>query len=304
MAIKIPPALKKNDLIAIVGPSGYIDQAKTKDCIDTLQTWGYRVFIDQDTVGADRGNYFAGTDELRTEHLQAALDNPEVKAVLCARGGYGMSRIIDRLDFKLFKKFPKWVIGYSDITLLHLHLNSKVKVASLHAPMAAAFMNDQDTSYLSYLQKALRGNLSNYIFSAHPANRSGLVTGELIGGNLCLLAHCVGSVSQPDVKGKILFIEDVGEHFYTIDRYLWQLKRAGWLDKIAALLVGDFSSTKDTVRPFGKTIEQIVRDVVPEGLPVAFNVPVGHQSENIALKCGVRHVLHIGKTSVKLKEQR
>lgn len=304
MPIRIPPALKKNDLIAMVGPSGYIELKRTKDCVKTLQAWGYQVFVDQDTVGADSGNYFAGSDALRAGHLQLALDNPAVKAILCARGGYGMSRIIDQLDFKAFKKSPKWVIGYSDITLLHLHLNSKVKVASLHAPMAAAFMSDQDTSYLNYLHKALKGSLSNYKFAPHPANRTGKVTGELIGGNLCLLAHSVGSVSEPDLKGKILFIEDVGEHFYTIDRYLWQLKRAGWLHKIAALLVGDFSSTKDTTRPFGKTMTEIIMDAIPSDLPVAFDIPVGHQSANIALKCGARHTLHIGKGAVTLKEQK
>ncbi|SEA30568.1 muramoyltetrapeptide carboxypeptidase [Arachidicoccus rhizosphaerae] len=298
-----PAALKKNDLIAMIGPSGYLDPGKITDCLQTLQQWGYQVMVDPETVGVYRGNYFAGSDLERTEAMQRALDNPDVKAILCARGGYGMSRIIDQLDFKKFKKHPKWIIGFSDITLLHLHLNRRVKISSLHAPMAAAFMKSEDTSYLLYLQKALKGSLSQYKFSPQPDNNTGHVTGELIGGNLCLLAHSVGSPSEPDVKGKILFIEDVGEHFYTIDRFLWQLKRAGWMDKIAALLVGDFSTTKDTTQPFGKSMEQIIKDVIPQGLPVAFHIPVGHQPANITLKCGVQYDLNIGKKSVILKEK-
>jgi len=299
-----PPALKKNNLIAMVGPSGFIDAKKTTDCVQTLQRWGYQVMVDPNTVGLYKGNYFAGSDKERIQALQQALDNPEVKAIICARGGYGMSRIIDQLDFKKFKKHPKWIIGFSDITLLHLHLNRRVKVASLHAPMAAAFMATEDTSYLPFIQKALKGGVSQYKFPAHPDNHTGHVTGELIGGNLCLLAHAIGTSSEPDVKGKILFIEDVGEHFYTIDRFLWQLKRAGWMNKIAGLLVGDFSTTKDTTLPFGKSIEEIVKDVIPSDLPVAFNIPIGHQPQNITLKCGVLYTLKIGEKSVTLKEQK
>ena len=298
-----PPALKKNDLIAIVGPSGFIDPKKITDCIQTLQQWGYRVTVDTETVGVYKGNYFAGTDQERTRGMQQALDDPTISAILCARGGYGMSRIIDQLDFKKFRRHPKWIIGFSDITLMHLHLNRRIRIASLHAPMAAAFMKSEDTSYLPYLQKALKGRISQYKFPAHPDNNTGHVTGELIGGNLCLLAHAVGTPSEPDVKGKILFMEDVGEHYYTIDRFLWQLKRAGWMNKIAGLLVGDFSSTKDTTLPFGKTIEQIVKDVIPKELPVAFNLPIGHQPANITLKCGVRYTLDIRKNTVTLKEQ-
>jgi len=300
----IPPALKKNDWIAMVGPSGYIDLNRTTDCVQMLKNWDYRVSVDPHTVGSDTGNYFAGSDDQRAASLQAALDNRDIKAIICARGGYGMSRIIDRLDFKEFRKHPKWVVGYSDITLLHLHLQSKVKTASLHAPMAAAFMKEEDTSYLIYLHQALKGNLANYRFAPQAANIKGSATGELVGGNLCLLAHSIGSVSVPNMQGKLLFIEDVGEYFYTIDRYLWQLKRAGWLDKISGLLVGDFSSTKDTTRPFGKTMEELVKDVVPESLPVAFNIPVGHQSANVTFKCGVQHHLNITKGGVTLKEVR
>ena len=300
--MKIPPDLKKNDLIAIVGPSGYMDIKKTKDAVLTFQDWGYTVVVDDATVGFDSNTYFAGTDAARAASLQAALDDPAVKAILCARGGYGMSRIIDCLDFKKFKKRPKWIIGYSDITLLHLHLQSRVKIASLHAPMAAAFMKGEDTGYLTYLQMALKGRLTNYTFEPALANIPGNAKGQLIGGNLCLLAHSIGSASEPNIKGAILFIEDVGEYFYAIDRYLWQLKRAGWFDKIGGLLVGDFSSTKDTARPFGKTIEELIMDVVPEGLPVAFNIPVGHQSENVTFKCGVMHELSIRKSKVRLKQ--
>ena len=297
-----PAPLRKNDIIAIVAPSGYIDLNKTIDCAQTLSNWGYKVWVDTNTVGYDTGNYFAGTDEIRTRSLQNALDNPDVKAILCARGGYGMSRIIDRLNFKQFNKHPKWIIGYSDITLLHLHLQQKLKTASLHAPMAAAFMPTEDQSYLMYIQQALKGNLSNYKFAPTPYNNYGKVEGELLGGNLALLTHSIGSQSEPNVKNKILFIEDVGEYFYTIDRMLWQLKRAGWFNKISALLVGDFSSTKDTIRPFGKSLEELVLEVVPKDLPIAFNIPIGHQAANIAIKCGAKHSLNINKAAVRLKE--
>lgn len=304
MPVKIPPALKKGDVIAMVGPAGYMKLEKTTDATQSLQTWGYRVQVDAGTVGFDTGNYFAGTDATRAASLQSAMDDPEVNAILCARGGYGMSRIIDRLDFTKFKRRPKWIIGYSDITLLHLHLNRRVKVASLHAPMAAAFSREEDTSYLPWLQKALKGNLSRYQFATSDSNIQGNAEGELIGGNLCLLAHSIGSVSEPDPKGKLLFMEDVGEHFYTIDRYLWQLKRAGWLDKIAGLLVGDFSTTKDTLRPFGKSIREMIMEVVPAGLPVAFDLPIGHQPANITLKSGVLHQFRVQKSGVSLKEIR
>ena len=300
--MNIPLPLKKNDLIAIVGPSGYIDNRKTESCIQMLKDWGYQVQTDLQTIGIDRGNYFAGSDEIRAAALQKALDDPNIKAIICARGGYGMSRIIDRLDFRKFKKKPKWVVGYSDITLLHLHIQKKTKTISLHAPMAAAFMKLQDKPYLDLIHQALSGRPLNYKFAPSEFNIHGKIKGDLIGGNLALLAHSIGSISSPDLHNKILFIEDVGEYYYTIDRMLWQLKRAGWFNKIKGLLVGDFSSTKDTLRPFGKTLDQIIMDVIPPELPVAFNIPVGHQGANVSFKCGASYALTINRSGVHLKE--
>lgn len=207
--IKIAPYLRKGDTIAIVCPAGYMPAEKAETCINVLQEWGYKVKLGK-TLG-NQFHYFAGSDEERREDLQKMLDDTSVKAILCGRGGYGMSRIIDSLDFTKFRKSPKWIIGYSDITLLHAHLYTQFKIASLHSPMAAAF-NDGvfNNEYIQTLRKALKGNKLSYKTAAHPFNRYGKAIGELIGGNLSLVAHMVGSQSAYIGKGKILFLEDVG----------------------------------------------------------------------------------------------
>lgn len=303
MAITVPSALKKNDTIGLMCPSGHLDLQNAKDCIGTLQTWGFKVKVDP-TVGGGF-HYFSGTDQQRCQALQGMLVDKNIKAILCGRGGYGMSRIIDGLDFKVFRKHPKWIIGYSDITLLHLHLNKRIKVASLHAPMATAFQPNQDTSYIKYLKNALHDRKADYKIPADPRNRTGSATGELIGGNLAMLAHSIGSVSEPNLKNKLLFIEDVGEYLYALDRMLQQLRRSGWFNQLGGLIVGDFSSTKDTSRPFGQNIQQIIEQVVaPFSFPVAYNFPVGHQPENVTLKCGVLHQLKVTTRSAHLVECR
>lgn len=299
---KIPAYLKKGDTIGIVCPSGYMPAEKAQTCIQVLKDWGYQVKTGQ-TLGS-QFHYFSGTDADRLADLQQMLDDREVKAILCGRGGYGMSRIIDQLDFRQFKKHPKWIIGFSDITVLHAHLYTQFKVASLHSPMAAAF-NDGEfaNEYIQSLKKALKGTVMSYRCASHPFNQTGTAVGELVGGNLSLVAHLVGTPSAFSTKGKILFLEDVGEYIYNIDRMLIQLDRAGMLAKLAGLIIGGFTEMKDTVTPFGASVTEVIRDRInPYDFPVCFDFPVSHAKENFALKVGVKHELSVGKSAVRLKE--
>lgn len=300
----IPPYLHPGYGIGITCPAGYMALEKAQTCIDTLRNWGYRVRTGQ-TLGSASENYFSGTDDERLTDFQEMLDDPEIKAILCGRGGYGLSRIIDRIDFSGFKRAPKWIIGYSDITLLHTHIHTHYKIATLHAPMAGAFNEGgAESVYIRSLKGALAGERANYECGPHPLNRPGRASGPIVGGNLSLLTHAVGTSSDPDTKGAILFLEDVGEYLYNIDRMLHQLKRSGKLDRLAGLVIGSFTEMKDTQRPFGATVEEIIRDVVKEyNYPVCFGFPVGHSPENYALKVGVSYSLRIDPKTVLLKEE-
>ena len=299
---KIPDYLRKGDTIGIVCPSGFMQADKAATCISVLKDWGYKVKVGN-TLG-NQFHYFAGTDEERRQDLQEMLDNPEVKAILCGRGGYGMSRIIDSLNFTKFKKSPKWIIGYSDITLLHAHLYTKFNIASFHSPMAAAF-NDGEfaNEFIQTLRKGLKGNRLSYKTSDHTFNRPGKASGALIGGNLSLVAHMIGSESAYQTKGKILFLEDVGEYIYNIDRMMIQLERTGMFNQLAGLIIGGFTEMKDTLVPFGATVEEIIKDRITKySFPVCFGFPVSHATENYPLKVGVKHELVVGSKGVTLKE--
>ena len=299
--IKIPPYLKKGDTIGITCPAGYMAEAKAQTCISTLQSWGFDVMVGK-TLGGKSKNYFSGTDEVRRDELQAMLDDEHIKAILCGRGGYGVIRIIDQLDFTKFKKNPKWIIGFSDITVLHAHLYTKIKTASLHAPMASAF-NEGENKYIKSLQKAIMGKKAKYSCATHPFNKPGVVTAELVGGNLSLLAHLTGTPSDINTKDKILFIEDIGEHIYNIDRMLYQMKRSGKLDKPAGLIVGGFTDMLDTERPFGKKVYKLIKEITAAyDYPVCFDFPVSHIKENYALKVGVNYTLKVSKNKTQLTE--
>jgi muramoyltetrapeptide carboxypeptidase len=300
---KIPPYLKKGDRIAIACPAGYMPKEKAQTCIATLQQWGFEVMVGN-TLGSKSKNYFSGTDEIRLNELQAMLDDKSIKAILCGRGGYGVSRIIDQLDFTRFKKNPKWIIGFSDITLLHAHINRNLKIATLHAPMAAAFNNGENKNeFINSLHKALVGKKAKYVCKADPFNKLGEAKGELVGGNLTLITHLIGTKSDINTKNKILFIEDIGELIYSTDRMLHQLKRSGKLTNLAALIVGGFSDVKDTERPFGKKVKELIKDILQDyDYPVCFDFPVGHKKENYALKIGSNFQLKITKTKVLLSE--
>jgi muramoyltetrapeptide carboxypeptidase len=301
--ITIPPYLQPGDVIGILCPAGAMPVERVSECIRVLnEEWGFRTRVGK-TVGSQY-NYFSGTDEERLVDLQQMMDDDEVRAILCARGGYGTTRIIDRINFKKFRKNPKWIIGFSDITVLHTHLYSNYYISSLHAPMAGAFNEDGYKSvFVTSLREALEGRKAKYSCEPHAFNRKGEAIGELIGGNLALLAHCLGSDSDFKTRGRILFIEDVGEYLYNIDRMLYQLKRAGKLSKLAGLIVGGFTDMKDTITPFGQTAYEIIRDIVSEyDYPVCYGFPVSHDKANYALKIGAGYKLKVGKSKVLLEE--
>ena len=301
--IETPPYLQRGDVIGIVCPSGYMPVEKASECIRVLnEEWGFQTKVGK-TLGNEY-NYFSGTDQERLSEFQRMLDDDQVKAILCARGGYGLSRIIDGIDFKKFKKNPKWIIGYSDVTVLHSHLYVNYYISSMHAPMAAAF-NDAGyiNRYVQSLRQALEGKKLRYACEPHEFNKKGEAIGELIGGNLSLLAHLIGTDSDLKTRGRILLLEDIGEYLYNIDRMMYQLKRAGKLSKLAGLIVGGFTDNKDTERPFGQTAYEIIHDMVEQyDYPVCFGFPVSHGKENYALKMGVGYKLKVGKSKVSLEE--
>lgn len=299
----IPPYLKKGDMIGITCPASYLTAANADKCIETLQQWGFEVMVGK-TLGSKSKNYFSASDEERANELQAMLDDKNIKAIIFGRGGYGMGRIIDKLNFSKFKKNPKWIIGFSDITLLHCHLYGNHKISSIHGPMAIGFNKEKSNAEsIESLHKILTGKKFNFNCKPHKNNRVGTAKGKLIGGNLALLVNSIGTASDFETKNKILFIEDVGEYLYAIDRMFYQLKRSGKLNKLAGLIIGGFTDMKDTERPFGKTLENIIRELVEEyNYPVCFHFPISHGKENVAVKIGVEYELKITSTKTTLKE--
>lgn len=298
----IPPYLQQGDTIGVICPAGFMAQEKYQTCIDVLHQWGYNV--KQGATLGTQFHYFSGTDEERLADLQQMMDDDSVKAILCARGGYGLSRMIDSLNFKKFAKHPKWIIGFSDITVLQAHIFEQYKIATLHAPMAGAF-NDGEYSneYVQSLLIALSGKSPRYFAASHALNRTGECTGRLVGGNLALMAHLIGSKSSYNPKNKILFLEDVGEYLYNIDRMMIQLKRSGMLDKLSGLIFGGFTDLKDTTTPFGSSIYDILQHHVKDyDYPVCYDFPVSHEKENYALKVGLKHRLRIEADSVQLTQ--
>jgi len=302
--IKFPPYLKKGDTIGITCPAGYMAREKALSCIETLQQWGFEVMVGK-SLGSGSNNYFSGTDEERLNELQAMLDNADINAILFGRGGYGVGRIIDQVNFTQFKRRPKWLIGYSDITVLHSHIHSNYKIATLHSPMASAFNDGENKNeFITSLHKAITGKKGRYKCAPHTFNKQGMATGELIGGNLSLLVHLIGTSSDISTNNKILFVEDIGEFIYSTDRMFYQLLRSGKLDKLAGLIIGKFTDVKDTERPFGKTVEEAINDIIGQfDYPVCYHFPVSHSRENYALKVGGTYELKVGDRQVQLLEK-
>jgi muramoyltetrapeptide carboxypeptidase len=299
----LPSYLKKGDSIAITCTAGFMPRKNADACIKALKKAGYKVMVSH-TIGGNSKNYFSGTDADRLAELQHYLDDKNIKAILCGRGGYGTGRILDKLNFSKFIKNPKWIIGFSDITILLNHITQNFNIATLHAPMSTAFNNaSHNPENTASLLRTLNGISSEYVCEPKRQNKLGKVKGKLVGGNLALLANAIGTTSDIKTKNSILFIEDIGEQLYAVDRMLHQLKRAGKLQYLKALVVGNFTDMADTDRPFGKTIYEIIADIVADyDYPVCYDFPVGHGTENRALKIGVKYELVISATQVTLKE--
>ena len=296
--IKQPPHLKKGDKIAIVCPAKKLPKNINAGIV-ILEQWGLTVVIGE-TVNAEH-HQFAGSDELRASDLQRFLDDNSVKAIIAGRGGYGTIRIIDELDFTFFNQNPKWLIGFSDITVLLSHAFAQLNTQSIHAQMPYTF-EESSAEALASLRKALFGEEMSYTYKSEFENKAGKAEGVLIGGNLSLLMAVQGSVSEMDYADKILFLEDVGEHEYAIDRMMRSLKRAGKLAKLKGLIVGALNEIGEEKIPFGQTPEEVIWALVKEyDYPVCFNFPVGHIDDNRAMILGRNVSLQVDTTNVELK---
>ncbi|WP_412767103.1 S66 peptidase family protein [Tenacibaculum vairaonense] len=301
MKLVTPPYLQKGDTVALVAPAGILKNRK--NVIDKakqlLEDWGLKVVYGKHMF--NQGNHFAGTDDERCQDFQEAMDNPNVKAIWCARGGYGSVRILDKLDFSKFKDSPKWVIGYSDITAFHNHIHN-LGIETLHAMMGTSMQDKKEDipHTISTFKKALFGERLSYEITSSKYNRKGNVSGELIGGNIAILTSMLGSESQMSTEGKILFIEEIGEYKYSIDRMLQSLKRAGYFTKIKAVVVGDMTKIKKNTTPWGSSIKQLILEVLPKNIPVLFDFPAGHEPDNRALIMGRNVELEIKDQESKL----
>ncbi len=293
-----PPFLQKNDKIAIMCMAGKTTLRTIEPAIKILESWGLQVLVSE-TVGAVDG-VFGGSDFLRKTELQKYLNDPKIKAIFSARGGYGSTRFLDEISWQKFKKNPKWVVGFSDITAVLTQINN-IGVMAIHGPMPKMFGNLGGEKSIKYLRKLLFGEKIEYQINASKNNILGQAEAQIVGGNLCILAHTIGSKSEVNTKNKILFIEDISEYYYNIDRMLLQLKRAGKFNDLAGLIVGHFTDCKDSDNPFDKSIEEIVLDQTKGyDFPITFGVPIGHENENWPIMCGREAELVVGEKVVTL----
>jgi len=296
----IPKKLKIGDKIGIVSTARKITLKELSPAIKLLESWGLEIVLGQNLF--EENNQFSGTIEQRTADLQSMIDNDAIKAILCARGGYGTVQIIDKIDFSSLKKNLKWIIGYSDVTVLHAHLNN-LGIASLHATMPINFENNSNES-LQSLKNSLLGKLNRIECKSYAFNRLGRVDAEIVGGNLSVLYSLLGSNSDIDAEGKILFIEDLDEYLYHIDRMMMNLKRNGKLAKLQGLIVGGMNDMNDNEIPFGKSVEEIILEYTKEyDYPICFGFSAGHINDNRCIKLGVKSELRISDKQVILVQQ-
>ena len=292
-----PNYLQKGDTVAIVSTARKIASDQIIAAIKLLEKWGLNVVIGN-TIGL-KIHQFAGNDEARINDFQQMLNSPKVKAIWCARGGYGTVRLIDQLDFTEFKKHPKWIIGYSDITVLHSHIHN-LGVETLHATMPINIVNNSKEA-LETLKKSLFGKNLSYEIPTSENNKLGSAAGEIVGGNLSVLYSLLGSKSSIKTDGKMLFIEDLDEYLYHIDRMLVNLKRNGYFSNLKGLIIGGMTNMHDNEIAFGKTAEEIILDCVSEyDFPVVFNFPAGHLDDNRALILGRKVTLEVGEIKCKI----
>nr|WP_262732528.1 LD-carboxypeptidase [Gaetbulibacter sp. NE] len=291
-----PPYLKMGDTVAIVAPSGILKnrQREVQQASDLLKSWGLNVVVGKYVFSQD--NHFAGTDNERCEDFQNAMDDPTISAIWCARGGYGAVRILDKLDFTKFKTKPKWLIGYSDITALHSLFHNQ-GFETIHAMMCVSLTKDLEglEQTVATFKSAIFGETLTYTLAGTNYNRVGTASGELVGGNLTMLHTMLGSETSIDTSGKILFIEEIGEYKYHIDRMLQSLKRASYFDNCAGVIVGDMTKLRKNTTLWGTSIEQLVLDALSEyDFPIAFNMPAGHEDDNRAMFLGRTVQLTVG----------
>lgn len=293
-----PPALKKGDSIYILSTAKKISNEEIAVAIEKFESWGLHCIIGK-TIGAEH-NQFAGTDQLRLDDFQTALNDPNIKAIICARGGYGTVRMMDEINYSKFLKFPKWIVGFSDITFLHTHISNTLGIQTLHAQMPIQFPKATEES-IETLRKELFSENNPYSVTTHLLNRLGETKGTLIGGNLSILYAITGTKSGINTDRKILFLEDLDEYLYHVDRMMLNLKRSGKLHSLAGLVVGGFTNMHDNSIPFGKSAYEIILEHVSEyEYPVCFNFPAGHVADNRALVIGKNYTFHVTHEKVQL----
>ncbi len=298
--MQIPKYLKSGDKIRIVSPAGKVKEEYVLPAVEWLTQQGFKVELGK-YVFADHFQ-FAGSDKQRLDDLQTALDDPETAAIICSRGGYGTVRIIDKLKCDNFKKYPKWLVGFSDITILHTCINN-LGVATIHGVMPRHFLDENKipSENLESLMQLLQGEKVHYTISPEKNNKTGIAEGELVGGNLSIISSLQGTKYEIDTYGKILFLEDIDEFLYHTDRMIHQLKLSGKLDNLAGLVIGDFTDMKDNDSPFGKSAHEIISDAVEEfDYPVCFGFPAGHDKKNLALAFGRKWELDVSERNVAL----
>lgn len=298
-----PKLLSKGDTVAIVSTARKISEVEIEPAIDKLQQWGLNVKLGENIF--ETFNQFAGTDQQRASDFQSMIDDENVKAIICARGGYGSVKIIDLLDFTKFKQKPKWIVGYSDVTVLHSHINAQFAIPTIHATMPINFpAGGDENSSLTTLHDCLFDGRVEHSFRGDSHRCEKAFEGEIVGGNLSILYSLMGSKSDISTKDKILFIEDLDEYLYHIDRMMMNLKRTGKLGEAKALVVGGMTEMRDNTVPYGKNAREIITEICQElGLPVLFNFPAGHISDNRAIILGEHASLEIvaGTTFFKQK---
>lgn len=301
LSFRRPPSLKPGSLIGITCPASYVPAEKIRFACDYLESRGYRTLV-SGNYGTQK-NYFADTDEARLRDLQYLLDHQEVEAILMGRGGYGTSRIIDQLQFDRFCEHPKWICGFSDIGVLQGHILAQWGIPVIHSTMCNGYKPEiLDSPWMESFFHAIEGRAQVYEAPPHSLNQYGEANSPLVGGNLAIFTHLIGSPSQVDTKGKILFLEDVGECLYKIDRMMYQIRRAGLLEGVTGVIFGDFSCMEDTQVPFGQTLEEVLFHHTQDlNVPVGFGFPAGHETVNYALMLGVEHQFHVNEKGIQLR---
>lgn len=296
--MKYPEYLNKGDVIAIIAPAKAIEKEYIDFAVELWTNMGYKVVVSPNCL--KRNNYFSGTIEERSRDLQWAIDHKEAKAIICARGGYGCIHTINHVNWNEFLKNPKWIIGYSDVTVYHFLL-ATFTISSIHGSMPLNYKDNSEES-IHLLNDLLIGNTQNFNWKTDLFTQ-GEAKGIIIGGNLAVISDLIGTSLQPDMKGKILFLEEVGEYNYTIDRMFYQLKLSGILNSVEGIVIGNFSNVGDTEVPFGKSVKSIIFDHCKDlNIPIAFDFPLGHENDNRPLKCGGSFSFNVNKGDVSLVE--